>query len=35
MKPARKPPAFLAFGDVVEAEVEGIGTPRNRLFANQ
>ncbi|HEY4026361.1 MAG TPA: fumarylacetoacetate hydrolase family protein [Candidatus Dormibacteraeota bacterium] len=30
---ARKPPEFLRPGDVVEAEVEGVGTHRNRVIA--
>ena len=30
---ARTPPEFLKPGDVVEAEVEGIGTLRNRFVA--
>ncbi len=30
---ARKPPLFLTDGDVVECEVEGIGTIRNRIVA--
>jgi 2-keto-4-pentenoate hydratase/2-oxohepta-3-ene-1,7-dioic acid hydratase in catechol pathway len=30
---ARKPPEFLRPGDVVEAEVEGIGVQRNRVVA--
>jgi 2-keto-4-pentenoate hydratase/2-oxohepta-3-ene-1,7-dioic acid hydratase in catechol pathway len=30
---ARKPPEFIQVGDVVEAEVEGIGTLRNRFVA--
>jgi len=30
---ARQPPEFLRPGDVVEAEVEGIGTLRNRMVA--
>jgi 2-keto-4-pentenoate hydratase/2-oxohepta-3-ene-1,7-dioic acid hydratase in catechol pathway len=32
---ARKPPEFLQPGDVVEAEVEGIGTLRNRIVRAQ
>ena len=28
---ARTPPEFLKAGDIVEAEVEGIGTLRNRV----
>jgi 2-keto-4-pentenoate hydratase/2-oxohepta-3-ene-1,7-dioic acid hydratase in catechol pathway len=27
------PPRFLALGDIVETEVEGIGTLRNRVEA--
>jgi 2-keto-4-pentenoate hydratase/2-oxohepta-3-ene-1,7-dioic acid hydratase in catechol pathway len=30
---ARKPPEFIHIGDVVEAEVEGIGTLRNKFVA--
>ena len=30
---ARTPPEFLKPGDVVEAEVEGIGTLRNRFVS--
>jgi 2-keto-4-pentenoate hydratase/2-oxohepta-3-ene-1,7-dioic acid hydratase in catechol pathway len=30
---ARKPPEFIHVGDVVEAEVEGIGTLRNKFVA--
>jgi 2-keto-4-pentenoate hydratase/2-oxohepta-3-ene-1,7-dioic acid hydratase in catechol pathway len=30
---ARKPPEFIQVGDMVEAEVEGIGTLRNRFVA--
>jgi 2-keto-4-pentenoate hydratase/2-oxohepta-3-ene-1,7-dioic acid hydratase in catechol pathway len=30
---ARKPPEFIRVGDVVEAEVEGIGTLRNKFVA--
>ncbi|MBF8283048.1 MAG: 5-carboxymethyl-2-hydroxymuconate delta-isomerase, partial [Anaerolineales bacterium] len=30
---ARTPPEFLKPGDVVESEVEGIGTIRNRVVA--
>ena len=30
---ARKPPEFIQVGDVVEAEVEGIGTLRNKFVA--
>jgi 2-keto-4-pentenoate hydratase/2-oxohepta-3-ene-1,7-dioic acid hydratase in catechol pathway len=32
---ARKPPEFLHVGDMVEAEVEGIGTLRNKFVASQ
>ena len=32
---ARKPPEFIHVGDVVEAEVEGIGTLRNKFVAAQ
>jgi 2-keto-4-pentenoate hydratase/2-oxohepta-3-ene-1,7-dioic acid hydratase in catechol pathway len=28
---ARNPPEFLKAGDVVETEIEGIGTMRNRV----
>jgi acylpyruvate hydrolase len=28
---ARKPPVFLAEGDVVEVEIQGIGTLRNAV----
>ena len=31
---ARRPPEFLRPGDVVEAEVEGIGALRNRVVAS-
>ena len=30
---ARKPPEFIHVGDVVEAEVEGIGKLRNKFVA--
>jgi 2-keto-4-pentenoate hydratase/2-oxohepta-3-ene-1,7-dioic acid hydratase in catechol pathway len=30
---AMKPPRYLAPGDVVECEVEGLGTLRNRVVA--
>jgi 2-keto-4-pentenoate hydratase/2-oxohepta-3-ene-1,7-dioic acid hydratase in catechol pathway len=32
---ARKPPEFIHVGDVVEAEVEGIGTLRNKFVATR
>jgi 2-keto-4-pentenoate hydratase/2-oxohepta-3-ene-1,7-dioic acid hydratase in catechol pathway len=32
---ARTPPEFLHHGDVMETEVEGIGTMRNRIIARQ
>ena len=32
---ARKPPEYLKPGDVVEAEVEGVGTLRNRFVAGE
>ena len=31
----RTPPEFLQNGDIVEAEVEGIGTLRNRIVDGQ
>jgi 2-keto-4-pentenoate hydratase/2-oxohepta-3-ene-1,7-dioic acid hydratase in catechol pathway len=31
---ARRPPRYLAVGDVLESEVEGIGTMRNRFVAD-
>jgi 2-keto-4-pentenoate hydratase/2-oxohepta-3-ene-1,7-dioic acid hydratase in catechol pathway len=30
---ARKPPEFIHVGDVVESEVEGIGTLKNKFVA--
>jgi acylpyruvate hydrolase len=32
---ARKPPIYLRAGDVVEAEIDGIGTLRNPVIAEK